>query len=498
MKHMKHLDKELDLSRRQFVRKSACAALGYAGIINAITQLTMVRSAIAAPLPGYKALVVLFLGGGNDSTNMIIPRMGHPEYARYKSARNFLTIFDPNDPLRGSSQVSIPLTTVSGSYGIHPSMSQVATLFDSGKIAFVANTGTLAYPILTRDDYINGTTPVPPQLFSHSDQAQQWQSSLPDKPFQSGWGGRIADLLNQPPASTVAMNISVSGINSFQVGRVTSQFSMSPEGTVNLAGYGTDYSNALNANGTYKTTLEGTRLKAFEDIMRYTHSNLLEAGYNRAVSNGRATEGFMGAALTAAAGSGVNFDAIFGTGTDDSLNGQLKMIAKLIAGRSALGNSRQIFFASIRGFDTHAGQTEAQNNLMEELSTSLKAFYDATVALGVSNDVLTLTHSDFGRTLTPNGSDPSAGSDHAWGSHHVVMGGAVQGARIYGFYPNLSIGAGLDTAQRGQLIPTTSVDQYAAVAAKWFGVGASELPTIFPNLGRFNDPFSPSANLGYI
>lgn len=501
---MKTDDPALHSSRRSFIRQSACAALGITGMVDTLAHLTLVNSALAqASLPDYKALVVLFLFGGNDSNNLLIPRLSHPSYADYKNARGILTIPDANDPAYVAGQpASIALTGGGSEYGVHPSGQSVADLFNTGELAFIANVGSLAYPV-TRTQYLAKTVPVPPQLFSHSDQQLQWQSSLPDRPFTSGWGGRAADLLHAGgyAAGQVSLSVSLAGINSLQVGQDVVQYAITTQGAVSLTGYsggGKPYGNAQNADGTYKTTTQGYRLKAFDDITHYTHAHLLEEGYAEVVRRSRANEGLVGAALTAAAASGVNFDTMF-TNAQSTLGDQLKTIAKLIAGRNSIGNRRQIFFASVGGFDTHQDQLGAQVSLLGELSTSLQAFRNTLQALGVLPDVLTMTHSDFTRTLTPNGTDPSAGSDHGWGGHHLVMGGGVKGGQVYGQFPSLKIGQDQDTdANRGRWIPTTSVDQYAAVAAKWLGVSSGALSTIFPNLGRFADPFGATANLSFV
>jgi uncharacterized protein (DUF1501 family) len=503
---MKHLDKELLSTRRNFLRQSACASLGFTGIVNTLAHLKLVSAALGqgTPLNDYKALVVLFFFGGNDSNNMLIPRLGHPAYQDYKSGRSILGILDSADPeYVAGNPASIPLGANAANYGVHPNMQPIANLFNAGELAFVANVGTLAFPV-SRDEYITGTVPVPPQLFSHADQQTQWQSSVPDRPFTTGWGGRAADLLlaGGYGEGQVSMSITISGINSLQVGRDVVQYSVTPEGAVSLNGFGSGgnpYGAALAPDGTYLATREGKRLKAFEDIMRYTHQHLLEDGYSEVMRRARANEALVGAALTAAASSGVDFDALFLNAQTD-LGDQMKTIAKLIAGRGSLGNRRQIFFCSAGGFDTHQDQIEAHANLMGEISTSLKAFHDALMALGVNDQVLTMTHSDFTRTLTPNGTDPtSAGSDHGWGGHHIVMGGPVNGGTIFGNFPSLKVGADQDVDRsRGRWIPSSAVDQYAAVAAKWLGADNPALGTIFPNLGRFADPFSPSTNLGYV
>ena len=490
------------ISRRQFFRQSACASLGISGLVNTLAHFQLVNRALAqtAPPEDFKALVVFYQFGGNDSNNMLLPRIGHPQYANYKNARGILGILDPNDSARlPADPASLPLTTTSGNYAVHPNMPEIRDIFNAGDLAFVANVGTLAYPI-TRAELVAGTKPIPPRLFSHSDQQLQWQSSIADQPFTNGWGGRVADLLHQPGSDAVSMSISIAGVNSLQVGNQVAQYTVSPLGAISLGGYGPNYSLARNPDGSlYNTSTSGKRLKAFEDIMRYTHDNLLEDGYDEIIRRARASEGSIGNAITEAAGSSVAFDTLFGSGTA-GLIGQLKMVAKLIAGRNSLGNSRQIYFVSFGGYDTHSSQLTAHANLMTEVSTSLSAFRQAMLQLGVNDKVLLMTHSDFARTLKPNGTDiTSAGSDHGWGGHHIVMGGAVNGGKIYGTFPSLVTGAEQDSASaQGRWIPGTSVDQYAAVAAKWLGVESSAMSAIFPNLSRFDDPFGGTANLAYV
>ncbi len=488
------------------MRQSACASLGVTGLVNTLAHLTLTRAALAqTPDIGtdYKALVVLFLYGGNDSNNMLIPRMGHAGYADYKQHRGVLGVLDSSDPAYvNGNPASVPLTGGGATYGVHPSLQPLAGLFNSGKLAFVANVGTLAYP-LNRAEFLAGTVAAPPQLFSHSSQQVQWQSSLPDKPFQSGWGGRVADLLLSEGQSNgdVSLSISLAGLNSLQVGNEVVQYAVTPSGTVSLAGYssGNDpYGGARSGSG-YQNNNAGRRLKAFDEITNYTHQNLHEEEYAKVLRRARDTEAVVSAAFTAAAAGGVNIDSHF-TNANTSLGNQLKTIAKLIAGRNGLGNRRQIFFCSVGGYDTHASQLAAHGPLMQELGNALKAFSDATAALGVDDKVVTLTHSDFTRTLTPNKSDAaSAGSDHGWGGHHIVMGGPVTGNQIYGHFPELRVSDGLDAGtSRGRWIPTTAVDQYAAVAARWLGVNGNALDSVFPNLSRFEDPFSTSANLGFL
>lgn len=520
---MKPHKKEELRTRRDFLRQSACASLGVTGLVNALAQMRLMTAAMAQGVPdtGYKALVCLFLNGGHDSNNLLVPSGDatvDPLRADYVTGRGVLALDSA-----ALHALNVPTTTrtfarhhggVFHPLGAHPEAGALATLFNEGKLAFLSNVGTLAYPVASRTEYLGGKIPLPVQLFSHSDQQTQWQSSVSDKPFTSGWGGRAAELLQASyngSASKVSMSISLAGVNSFQVGtsgQVT-QYVVQSSGTVPLSGFssGSDpYGGAIDAaTGAYKTSDAGKRLKAFEDIMRLTHANLHEEEYNRIVARARATEGVVGAALTAAAASGVDFDGLFTTaGATTSLGGQLKMIAKLIAGRTALGNTRQIFFCQVGGYDTHQTLLTSHGNLVRELSNSLKAFHDTLTALGVWDNVVTFTASDFNRTLTPNNTDATkAGSDHAWGGHAVVMGGAVNGGDVYGHFPTLKTGSvtgSIDAgSSRGRWIPGTSVDQYSSVLARWMGAGTSELEAIFPNLGRFDDPFAvATANLGFL
>ncbi len=521
---MKPIHPQYVSTRRDFLRQSVCASLGAAGLVNALAHLRLMSAAMAqgGPASGYKAIVCLFLNGGNDANNLLVPTgdpAGNPLRADYENGRGVLAI-----PSASLQPLNIPLTTrafarhhegLISPMGVHPSAAALANLFNGGKLAFVCNVGTLAYPIPSRLDFINRTIPLPIQLFSHEDQQIQWQSSISDRPFSSGWGGRAADLLhasyNDSAASKVSTSISLTGINSFQVGTTGDvvQYVVSPAGVNPLNGFdsvGGDnnpYDTALNPDGTYKITDQGKCFKGFEDIMRMTHDNLHEEAYNRVVARARATEGAVGAAVTAAATSGVDIDSLY-SAANSPLGDQLKMITKLIAGRSVLGNNRQIFFCQIGGYDNHETLLSAQANLLDELSQGMQAFHDALQALGVWNDVTVFTASDFSRTLTPNSSNPAtAGTDHAWGGHTMVMGGAVHGGDLYGHFPSLKLGSSARSIDandlRGSWIPDTSVDQYSAVLASWMGVGSSEMEAIFPNLPRFDNPFAvASTNLGFL
>jgi len=522
----KHQKEELQ-SRRDFLRQSACASLGVTGLVNALAQMRLITASMAAGDTGgdYKAIVCLFLAGGNDANNMLVP-MGDPtseeSRADYEAARGVLaldrtTLHALNIPTAAPDTPTKAFEKHYGtsfqSLGVHPGAQPLADMFNTGDLAFISNVGTLAYPVPTREDYINKTVSLPEQLFSHSNQQTQWQSSIADKPFTSGWGGRVAELLNASynSGSSVSMSISLAGINSFQVGTAggVSQYVVNPSGTVSLEGYGSNYSNAYNTAGDpssgYKDSNTARRLKAYEDIMKLTHENLLEDQYNKIVQRARETEGAVGLGITAAATTGVDFDTHF-TNAQTKLGDQLKMVSKLIAGCTPLGNNRQIFFVEVGGYDTHQSMLSDHSDLMDELSQALLAFRNTLKdpLLNSFEDVVTFTASDFARTLTPNGQSAATdGSDHAWGSHAIVMGGPVKGGDIYGHYPPLKTGStpgSIDShSTRGRLIPGTSVDQYSAVLANWFGADSNSIEAIFPNLPRFDDPLTSStANMQFI
>ena len=348
------------------------------------------------------------------------------------------------------------------SFGLHPSLGPLRDLFAGGQAALVANVGTLVVPT-TRAQYRSGSVPLPLQLYSHIDQQYQWQTAIPERRSTTGWGGRLADLtnaFNENPG--VSMSISVDGQNTFQVGRSTAQLNVHRNGVVQLNGSG----RAAGA----------VRVGALRDLLGYEHDGLMEAAFGATTRNALDSSGDLAAALESVPEPAGAFPA-------GRLGDQLRMIARLISIAPQFGLRRQVFFARLGGWDLHDSQMDAHAALLGELGQALKAFHDATAAMGRASDVTTFTASDFGRTLTTNGD----GSDHGWGSHHVVVGGAVQGGDIYGSMPVMAVD-GPDDAGRGRWIPTTSVDEYAATLARWFGVSATDLPVVLPNIERFARP----------
>lgn len=453
------------LSRRAFMRRGACAALGTTGLLSTLAQLRVMaasvaqQSAMAVPAGDYKALVCVFLYGGNDANNLLIPyELG--AYNDYARARSILAL--PRDTL-------LPITPLrGGSHALHPAAAGLGTLFQEGRLAVLANVGTLIAPV-TQRDYLRGSAALPPQLFSHSDQSVQWQVALPDAVRRTGWGGRVADLmvaLNEN--QQVSMAISLAGINSWQIGNQTVQYQVTSSGPARIDMITADWATPA-------------RRDAFLDLLALERRNLFEQSIAAATQRTILNEREISAALAAAPEPTTPF-------ADTDLGRQLRMIARLARIGPSLGFRRQIFFAGLGGWDTHDDQLDAQADLIGELSQGMHAFYRATVEYGMAEQVTLFTASDFGRTYSTNGK----GSDHGWGNHHLIVGGAVRGGDLYGQVPQLVVDGPDDTGQ-GRWIPTTSVDQYAATLARWFGVAESNLPELFPNLGNF-----ATGNLGFL
>jgi len=466
-----------ELSRRKFIG-ACCAAVGATGMLSALSQLRLIgavadaQSSPAGALNAegdYKALVCLFLSGGNDANNLIIPNDA-PGFAAYAAARGNLAL--PSPGLLGIS----PKTSDGRAWAFHPSLGSelggsttggLKGLFDAGKMAIVSNVGTLVVPT-TKAQYTAKSVPLPPQLFSHNDQTVQWQSSVPDKPFSTGWGGRVADLVQAfNENNSISMSISLAGKNSFQVGRDVSQYAVGTGGAIQLSGM-------TGAAGAIRATAQ-------RELLRAGNSNLFETAFAGMTDNAITDSALLSTILAANPPVATPFPS-------SSLGSQLSMIARLIKGAPSLGLKRQIFFARLGGWDLHDAQLTAHANLLADVSSSMKAFYDATQELGLADKVTTFTSSDFGRTYNTNGD----GSDHGWGSHHIVMGGGVNGRDLYGSMPNLQIN-GPDDTGRGRWIPTTSVDEFASTLALWFGVSPSNLSLALPNIGRFAKP-----NLGFM
>ncbi|PYT01148.1 MAG: hypothetical protein DMF63_04150 [Acidobacteria bacterium] len=465
--------------RREFI-KSSCKALS---MVAAATQLrhfgamsVLAQKAVeASPEVEYKALVCVFLEGGNDSNNVVVPNYTEG-YAQYSAARSAQGLAIPQANL-------LPVTppAMQGQvYGLHPALTDIRNLWNDGKVAVACNVGPLVRPI-TRAEYQSGA-PRPYQLFSHSDQVEQFRTAISTFKSPTGWGGRLADrtaILNQGAA--ISMITSIAGTNVFNVGVNSQPLIVTPAPTplnqvLTLTGYGTAADELAR-----RAALDQIRTRDLDKTMVQATSVLTQQAVNVSVQLSQ------NPVLTV-------------TFPNTTLGNQLAQVAKLMKFRTQLNLSRQIFFVRLTGFDTHTGQLNNQNNLLIQLNAALKAFYDETVAQGISSQVTTFTMSDFNRTFNPAGSGSNVGTDHAWGSHHFVMGGAVRGGDFYGrptangtFFPTLVTSGPDDADTRGRFIPSTSVEQYAGTLSKWYGLPDSDIPIAFPNSANF-----PTMDLGFM
>ena len=463
------------LNRRNFLANSLTA--GAAPLASSAFGSLLLAQAAAAQtrdITGYKALVCVFLAGGNDALNTVIPR-DNSNYGLYSTARAGV-----GTGLAIAQNAILPITSStpqsSGAlHGLHPAMPEMQQMFAANRCAIVANVGPLIEPI-TQAQFQNSSVPVPPQLFSHSDQQAFWQTSRPDTTARIGWGGRLADLLQAANTNgSLSMSMTLAGNNIFQTGNVIQPYSIGANGPVERQ----DYFNVESGN----------RRAAVDALLAQSQAHPFERAFAQTQRRALDNYQFVASALASAA----PLSTVFPTGSENDirLSRQLSMVARLIRARTALDQRKQIYFVQVGGFDFHDRQLTEQANLLGSLSRCLKAFYDATVEMGVANQVTTFTASDFGRTLSINGD----GTDHGWGAEHFVMGGAVNGGSIYGAMPTPVTG-GVDDAGWGQIIPKIATDQYAATLARWLGASESQIDLILPRLGIF--PASGGRNLGFM
>lgn len=450
------------ITRRQILQLACCGGgmalspwgrLGFRtfGAMNAYAQTTS----------DYRALVCVFLFGGNDGNNLIVP-LDTPSYDAYSQIRGSLAL---------ASSALLPVTAKTGkrAFGLHPKLTNLQTLFSSGQAAVVANVGTLLQP-LTRAQYLAGNIATPENLFSHSDQQLQWQTSF-SGPNGTGWGGRVADKLASVNApSTFPTFLSVAGNAMLGQGEDTTPATVIPGAPLNLTGFG-------------NSATDNARDLALQQLLTLDTGAALVQQASTTMQQGLGDSAVLKQALS-------GLPALTTTFPTTSVGGQLQQIAQVMQARSALGMKRQIFFCSLGGFDTHSAQLDTHDTLFAQLDAALAAFVSAAQELGVENNVTIFTESDFSRTMQPN---TNGGTDHAWGSHHIVAGGAVAGGDVYGQFPELALGGPNDAGTAGRWIPTTALDQYGATLASWFGVAASDLGYVFPNLANF-----PAPNVGFL
>ena len=449
------------MNRRDFLRRSgALTAAGLAGNLDLVSL-----SAHAQAAADYRALVCIFLFGGNDGNNLLLPAdsAGYAQYAAVRGAGSGIA-------LTQAELLPIQPANLDTPFGLHPALKELQPLFAGGQLAAIANVGTLTQPT-SKAQYAAGVRPD--SLYSHSDQQNQWQTSIASGTARTGWGGRLADVLAPQAGGAFPVITSTAGVTLFVTGTASRPLAIPVTGGFGLSGY----NNGPAAKA---------RLAALNSLLAIDRGNTFVDAASAITEQAIALSATVNPILTSTASAVAPLFA----GQSSSIARQLLAVARMIEARAATGARRQIFFVSLGGFDTHANQLATQQTLFGQLSPAWKAFYDATVQLGVAQQVTSFTLSDFGRTFKPAA---GGGSDHAWGNHHLVLGGAVKGGMLYGRYPTLTL-AGPDDAEReGRWIPTTAVDQYGATLAKWLGASAADLAQAFPNLARF-----PVDNLGFL
>jgi uncharacterized protein (DUF1501 family) len=506
--------------RRSFLKSlSATVAAGSAGAL--FPQLGMMGEALAATarpkaFGNYRALVCVYLDGGNDSWNLLVPRDGTGAgslYSTYAAARG--GVYNAATNATGLALDFAQLRAISpdghaaNSFGLHPqcadynftpqggsptTQSGLASLFAQQRIGLITNIGTLVQPI-TKPTY--NSTPRPPQLYSHSDQTTQWHLGRTNGNHPYGWGGELASRVSDGnQLQSLAPCISIAGGSRFLVGDGVFPYQMSTSGATSLSNY------SATAGG-----LQSARRAALDQMLALTYAHPFSDEYSRlttrsldlAATISTALTGFGTVATPYQQTSGSNTAAqvtVAGTNYSNSLLDQLRMVARMIKisrpnSGAGINHERQVFLVRLGGFDTHDAQmgNTGQPLLFARLNQALAWFWQAMVDLGYQNEVTLFTMSEFARTLSSNGN----GSDHAWGGVQLAMGGAVAGRRLYGTFPNQTLD-GPDCFSRGQFLPTTPVDTFAATLARWMGVPAIDLEQVFPNLANFDPdtlPFLP-------
>jgi uncharacterized protein (DUF1501 family) len=456
-------------SRREFLRTAS--RLSVAGVATPwAVNLAVIGAAAAQTAPtDYKALVCVFMYGGNDHSNMVVP-FDNASYTLYAQSRTNLTLAQttllplatPTNPSMAGRQVSL-----------RTELQPLKTIYDAGKAAVLANVGTLVVPT-TMAQYRARSVPLPPSLFSHNDQQSVWQTYNGRREgARVGWGGRMGDLLATANQFQNFTCVSASGTAVFLSGQASVQMQIGNSGGLAITG--------VSGNTLYGSTAGPATARR---LMTEDRANLFEKDYNTIVKRSTEAAQTLNTALAGFPTTAAPFSTFPATG----LGNQMRNVARMIAARQALGARRQVFHVSIGGFDQHSGLINGHGGRMTELANAMSAFYQATVSLGIADSVTAFTASDFGRTLDSNGE----GSDHGWGSHHFVVGGAVKGGELYGTWPETVL-RGPNDVGRGNLLPTTSVNQYAATLANWFGIADTQMADVLPNAANF-----PQANLGFM
>lgn len=475
------------LNRRRFIGEASCAAVSSIPVLSSLLNLSVTgKLAASEATDGYRALVCVFFSGGNDSFNMLAPFSGAP-YAEYAASRADLA-------LPTSQLIEIAPENTSGrTFGVHHRMPNLAARFAAGDAAFVANVGTLIEPVANRAQVAQNLKRLPLGLYSHSDQIEQWQTSVPHARSGIGWAGRMADLIKQLNADPrVSMNISLDGSNVWQTGHSVAEYAVS-------AGNSQQPMGGAIALQPYQQTwqpnqaLPQAATAAIDSQLALDYANLLQHTFVQKRRAARDAFALFDDATRPPLPGNITFP-------NTALGRQMHMVARTINGRDALGACRQTFFVNRGGWDHHNEVLANQEAMLPEVDAAIGALWDALVAMGVQDRVVIYSASDFGRTLTSN----ARGSDHAWGGNQFVIGGAVRGKRLYGQYPSLAVNPEsgpeinpLDTG-RGRFIPTTSVDEFFAEMALWLGVNPTSLPLVLPNIGNFYAPSASTPPVGFL
>lgn len=460
--------KRMNASRREFLKMAAKLSVAGAATPFAL-NLAGIGAAAAQNVSDYRALVCVFLTGANDHNNTIIP-YDADNYAAYEAARPTLARVQ-TDLLPLSSSVPLSGKNAGRQFALPNELAPIKPLWDNGKLAVLANVGPLIVPT-TKQQYTNASVPLPAKLFSHNDQQSAWQASAPEG-ARYGWGGRLGDLFAAQNTNNTFTCNSIAGSAVFLAGQTTAAYQLGTGGSIAIAGINGSLFGSSSASKILKTLItQGSTHLLAQDLANTTQRSI-DADQT----------------LTAALLNVPELPLPLSVGlNDNSLALQLRIVARTIGARQALGAKRQVFFVALGGFDTHDNQLTDQPKLHAKLAEALVYFNASLTTLGVSEQVTTFTASDFGRTLTSNGD----GSDHGWGSHHFILGGAVKGQQYYGTFPVMGINND-DEVGSGRLIPSTSVDQYAATLARWFGVSDSDMRLVLPNIGHFD-----GADLGFL
>ncbi|MEO8103740.1 MAG: DUF1501 domain-containing protein [Betaproteobacteria bacterium] len=460
--------KHINASRREFLRTTSRLSIAGSAAPFAL-NLATIGAAAAQSAGDYRALVCLFMYGANDHNNTVIP-YDTASFNAYTSARSGIS-----RPLADLLPLT-PATPLTGSnagrqFALPKELAPLKTIWDAGKLAIVANVGPLIVPT-TKAQYTNLSVPLPPKLFSHNDQQSVWQASAPEG-ARIGWGGRIGDLMISQNANSIFTCNSISGSAVFLSGQSSVAYQLGTSGSTAISAISGTLFGSTTASGTLTTliTSGGSSNSVFTQDLAETAQRSIDAN----------------AKLSAALVTAPDFP-LPAELTGSSVGAQLRVVARMIAARNQLGAKRQVFFVSLGGFDTHDDQLTTQPGLHTQIGNALAYFYNTTVAMGIADQVTAFTGSDFGRTLTSNGD----GSDHGWGAHHFVIGGAVKGRNYYGTFPVMGLNNN-DEVGSGRLLPTTSVDQFAATLARWVGVSDTDMRLVLPNIGNF-----ATSNVGFM